>query len=117
MIGLIVIGALTAGRLDLESFGLVNVGYVFGFVLALAAVSYGVPRLMGLSSSDVTAINVEVTVRNTNLGLLIKASLFPAVVGTSDPVGDNTLFAILLYGALMLLLSAALIPWHRKRNA
>ncbi|WP_348675119.1 bile acid:sodium symporter [uncultured Abyssibacter sp.] len=117
VIGLIVIGALTAGRLDLESFGLVNVGYVFGFVLALAAVSYGVPRLMGLSSSDVTAINVEVTVRNTNLGLLIKASLFPAVVGTSDPVGDNTLFAILLYGALMLLLSAALIPWHRRRNA
>ena len=112
---LIVIGALGAGRLDLASFGLVNVGWVLVFIALLASLSYVVPRLLGNAPEDVVAINIEVTVRNTNLGLLIKASLLPAVVGVADPVGDHALFTVLLYGGLMLLVSAALVPWHRRQ--
>lgn len=112
---LIVIGALGAGRLDLESFGLANVGWVFGFVALLAMASFVLPLMLGLSRSETAAINIEITVRNTNLGLLIKASLLPAVVGVADPVGDHAFFTILLYGGLMLILSGAMVPWHRRR--
>lgn len=116
VIGLIVVGALGAGRLDLESFGGDNIIWVVAFIVILSAVSFVLPRLLGANRADVAAINIEVTVRNTNLGLLIKASLFPAAVGVSDPIGDNTLFAILLYGALMLLVSSLMIPAHRRGN-
>lgn len=111
---LIVIGALGAGRLDLEAFGLLNVAVVFGFLVVLTAASATIPRAMGLSPADITAINIEIAVRNTNLGLLIKASLFPAVVGVADPIGDNVLFTVLLYGGLMLLVGAVLIVLGRR---
>lgn len=117
VIGLIVVGALGAGRLDLESFGGDNIIWVVAFIVILSAVSFVLPRVLGANRADVAAINIEVTVRNTNLGLLIKASLFPAAVGVSDPIGDNTLFALLLYGALMLLVSSLMIPAHRRGNA
>ncbi len=115
-IGLIVIGALGAGRLDLESFGAANIGRVVAFIACLAIISLALPRLLGSAAADVAAINIEITVRNTNLGVLIKASLFPAAVGVADPLGDQVLFTVLLYGGLMLLLSALLIPWHRRRT-
>lgn len=115
IIGLIVVGALGSGRLDLESFGLTNIGWVLAFIVLLSVVSHLVPRLLGNSLSDVIAINMEVAVRNTNLGLLIKASLFPAVVGVTDPVGDQALFTILLYGGLMLMISGVMIALYRRQ--
>lgn len=111
---LIVVGALGAGRLDLESFGLANTAWVLGFILLLGGVSYLVPRLLGNTSGDVIAINIEITARNTNLGLLIKASLFPAAVGVADPVGDHVLFTLLLYGGLMLIFSGILVGIYRS---
>ena len=116
VIGLIVIGALGAGRLDLASFGLDNVMWMVVFIVTLMTASYLLPRLLRVSHTDIAAINIEVTVRNTNLGLLIKASLFPAAVGVADPVGDTALFAILLYGALMLVFSTVLTPMYRRAN-
>ncbi|MGB1580782.1 MAG: bile acid:sodium symporter family protein [Nevskiales bacterium] len=115
VIGLIVIGALGAGRLDLQAFGLVNIGWVLAFALCLLLISYLVPKLLGNNHDDIVAINIEITVRNTNLGLLIKASLFPAVVGVADPVGDNVLFTILLYGGIMLILGGTLIGVYRTQ--
>lgn len=114
---LIVIGALGAGRLDFEAFGLVNIGWVALFISLLATLSYWLPRLLGNSISDMIAIHIEITVRNTNLGLLIKASLFPAAVGVADPVGDHALFTILLYGGLMLGFGGTTIAIARKRAA
>lgn len=114
---LIVIGALGAGRLDFQAFGLVNIAWVVLFITLLALLSHWIPRLLNNSISDVVAINIEVTVRNTNLGLLIKASLFPAAVGVADPVGDNALFTILLYGGLMLGFGGATIAIVRRRMA
>lgn len=114
---LIVVGALGAGRLDLESFGLINTAWVLGFILLLGAVSYLVPKALGNTHDDVVAINIEITARNTNLGLLIKASLFPAAVGVADPVGDHVLFTLLLYGGLMLIFSGILVGIYRLRPA
>lgn len=114
VIALIVAGALGAGRLDVGRFGLANVGWVLAFIALLATVSSVVPQLLRSPRRDVIAINIEVTVRNTNLGLLIKASLLPAAVGVGDPVGDQALFTILVYAGCGLAFSGALIPWHRR---
>ncbi len=117
VIALIVVGALGAGRLDLETFGGGNVLVVAGFIAVLTAMGALLPRLAGRPWEDVAAINLEVTVRNTNLGLLIKASLFPAVVGVADPVGDNVLFTVLLYGGLQLAFGGVMIGRFRRRAA
>jgi len=113
---LIVIGATGAGRVDIEQFDGPDVFVLLAFVVGLAIFSWIVPRLMGLNWPDTTAINVEVTFRNTNLGLLIKASLFPAVVGVADPVGDMVLLTVLLYGGLVFPVAAVQVYLHSMRN-
>ena len=115
---LIVIGSLGAGRLDLAAFGLTNILIVLLFICVLTAFGWLIPRLMRLEQNDSTAIGMEVTVRSTNLGLLIKASIFPAIVGQPDPMGDTVLFTLLLYGGLMLIISGVLIKINRlhERN-
>jgi BASS family bile acid:Na+ symporter len=110
----IVIGAGAAGRLDLEAFGLQNTGLICGFILLQAAVGWMVTRGAGLSRADGKAISMELVVRNVNLGLLIKSSLFPAIAGTAQPMADTVLFAILLYGTLQLLIGGGLIYRWRK---
>ncbi len=113
---LIVIGATGAGRADPEIFGMNNLLILTGFVLALALTSWLVPLMLGRSNPDSTAINIEVTVRNGNLGLLIKASMFPAVVGVVDPVGDIILMTVLLYGGLAIPLGFLQVYLHGKIN-
>ena len=105
-----------SGRLDVEAFGLFNLSAVFVFVLALVFASMLACKLLGLSSVDATAIDMEVVVRNINLGVLIKASLFPAVVGQADPLGDFVLFSLLVYGGVQMLVAAAFIVWRRPKH-
>lgn len=80
----------------------------------VGALGWLAPRLLALSRADSTAIEMEVVVRNVNLGLLIKASLFPAAVGAASALGDMVLFTILLYGSLQLLIAAVLITRYRR---
>ena len=116
VIVLIVIGAAGAGRIDMEKFAGGDIAIMLVFLVGLAAFSWLVARLFGLNRADSTAINIEVTFRNTNLGLLIKASLFPAAVGVADPVGDMVLFTVLLYGGLALPFAAGLVFLHGRAN-
>lgn len=112
---LIVVGAAGAGRLDIEAFGMTNLGITVCFIAVITLVGWLVPRVLRVPTADRAAIEIELTVRNTNLGLLIKASLFPAIVGVSDPVGDQVLFTVLLYGGLMLLIGMFQIVAFRRR--
>ncbi len=113
---LIVIGAAGAGRLDLSNFSGAEILIVLAFVAGLAVFSWLVPELLRLNGPDSTAINIEVSFRNVNLALLIKASLFPAVLGVADPVGDQVLFTLLLYGGLVFPVAAVQVFLHGKRN-
>jgi len=106
---LIVIGSAGAGRLDLSAFGTSNILIILAFALALVALSVIVPKLVRLPPKDGTAIQIEITVRNTNLGLLLNASLFPA----GHALGGTVLLTLLLYGAVMLLLGGGLIAYNR----
>lgn len=116
VIGLIVVGSLGAGRLDFEAFGVFNFLLMIGLVLVFGVLSRPICRLLNLGRADLTAIEMEVIVRNVNLGLLIKASLFPAVVGKMDPLGDMVLFTLLVYGSLGLI-GGSLIVWLHRNDA
>lgn len=111
---MIVVGSSMSGRLDVEAFGVTNLLLVILLLFVMAFVSWLTSRSLGLSSKDATAIDMEVVVRNVNLGVMLKASLFPAVVGQVDPIGDLVLFTLLLYGGLQMLVAAVLITWRRK---
>lgn len=106
---LIVIGSAGAGRLDLAAFGASNILIILAFALALLVLSIIVPKLVRLPAKDGTALQIEITVRNTNLGLLLNASLFPV----GHALGGTVLMTLLLYGAVMLLLGGALIAYNR----
>jgi len=110
VIVLIVIGSAGAGRLDLASFGMSNVFVILVFAFALLCLSILIPRLLRVGAKDGTAIQIEVTVRNTNLGLLLTASLFPP----GAAIGGTVLMSVLLYGAIMLILGAGLIFFNRR---
>ncbi|MEP2987825.1 MAG: bile acid:sodium symporter [Parasphingorhabdus sp.] len=113
---MIVVGSATSGRLDWEAFGLVNIALVAGLIAVLALASWLVCKALRLRHADRTAIDIEVVVRNINLGFMLKASLFPAVVGQPDPIGDMVLFTLLLYGTLQLLIAVGLIMRGRRVN-
>jgi len=111
----IVIGSAMAGRLDLEAFGYNNVGIIFCFTLLLAIVAYTAPRIIGLNRANCGAIEFEVVVRNINLGVLINASIFPLADPSTAALGTLVLVSLLLYGGIMLLMSAVLIAFYRFR--
>lgn len=113
---LIVIGASGSGRLDIDAFGGLNVAYVLGFTALLVVLGASVPRLLGLVNKDSTAIEMEVVVRNTNLGILVNASLFPAVNGNAGGIGSIVLFSLLLYGGMQLLLAMPFVLRNRRHN-
>ncbi len=111
---LMVIGALGSGRVDLAAFGVVNVAYVVLFVTALAFFSYILPRALRLAQPDITAINIEVTLRNANLGVMIAVSLFPA--GQSEELGNMVLFTVMSFGGASLLAGIGLARMHQHMN-
>ncbi len=113
-IALIITGALSSGRLDLDAFGGENIALVAGLILTMALASWLVCKALRLSRPDSTAINMEVVVRNVNLGFMLKASLFPAIVGQPDAIGDMVLFTLLLYGVLQMLIALGLIVRGRR---
>lgn len=109
---MILVGSISAGRLDLQAFGVSNALLIVAFIIALTIIGRLLPRLFGLARADNTAIDMEVVVRNINLGVLIKASMFPASAG-AIALADNVLFAILLYGGLQMLIAGVSIAQRR----
>ena len=112
---MIVVGSLSAGRLNIEVFGAHNILLVSIFIVSLAVISWLAARILRLHRPDRTAIEMEVVVRNVNLGVLIKASMFPAIANGDNLIGDMVLFTVLLYGTLQMLI-AALIIFNRRKS-
>ena len=112
---IIVIGSVSAGRLELAVFGLQNVILTCAFIFVLWLATYLLTKLLRFSASNRTAIEMEVVVRNVNLGILIKTSMFPVASSTTqaNAIGDIVLFTVLLYGAVQMLIAAVLIFYRR----
>jgi BASS family bile acid:Na+ symporter len=113
-IGLMVVGGAGSGRLDATAYGALGPLAIALLCVSVQAIAWAATRMAGLAAPERVAIGIEVTIRNTNLALLVKASLFPAVTGVADPIGDGMFFCALLYGGLALPLAA--IPLFEGRR-
>lgn len=110
----IAIGAAGAGRLDIGANSGLPIAAIALFAV-LCQVAGTIPGwLLGLPRGDLAALGIENTIRNTNLALLLKASLFPVTAGVADPLADGVLFVALLYGGVAAPLSVPVILLHRK---
>jgi BASS family bile acid:Na+ symporter len=114
---LMVIGATGAGRVDPLQHGLTAVLGVIAVGIGGQVVALVVSRASGMPTRDAVAVAIEVTIRNSNLALMLKASLFPAVPGVPDPFGDGVLYVALAYGAFSLPIILPLVILHRRRVA
>jgi len=112
---IIILGSSSAGRLNLDAFGSTNLLWVMSFIAMLTTISWLSSKALKLSKQDSTAIEMEVIVRNVNLAVLIKASLFPAEIGTTNAISDTMLFTILLYGGLQMLIAFFVIVLRRRQ--
>jgi BASS family bile acid:Na+ symporter len=109
-----VVGAGGSGRLDPRAYGAVAPIAVGLLALVFQQAAYAVCWLGRLEARDRLTIAIEVTIRNTNLAILVKASLFPATAGL-DPIGDGMFFVALLYGGAALMLAALPVALGRRR--
>lgn len=117
IIFVMIVGASGAGRVDPLQQGLSAITALLALATAVQATALVTARAIGLPAVDAVAVTIEVTVRNTNLALMLKAALFPAVPGVADPLGDGVLYVALMYGGLALPAIAPLVALHRRRGA
>lgn len=117
LISVIVVGSALAGRLDTEAMGLGNLAVVAGFALLLAGVGIVITTAARRPRPDLTAITIETTVRNTNLGLLVRTSVFGTTAAVGDPVADLALFTLLAYAGISFAITAPLILAGRREAA
>ena len=54
--------------------------------------------------------------RNCNVAILIKATVFPAIASSADPIGDAVLFVALFYGGASLVIGGLPVLWRRFAN-
>jgi BASS family bile acid:Na+ symporter len=114
-IALMVVGGAGAGRLDGTAYGWIGPAAVVLLCASFQVLAWLTTRLARLRAPERVAISIEVTVRNANLAVMVKASLFPAVSGVVDPIGDGMFFVALLYGGVALPL--CMIPIVLGRRA
>jgi BASS family bile acid:Na+ symporter len=111
----IVLGSLGAGRINFVTASAMDLAWLCLFILSLTIASIFITKTFGLSKAENTAIEMEVVVRNINLGLLIKISLFPLIAGQTNPTADIVLLSLLLYGGWQLIMGFIFITWRRKQ--
>ena len=102
LLGLLILGAMMAGRVQISAYGwraplAIILLQVFSVWLCV-----GGARLLKLSLPDTFTVCIEVVVRNSHLGVLLKAALFPS--GQSDVIGDGVFFVVLFYGFVSLII-------------
>jgi BASS family bile acid:Na+ symporter len=101
----LVIGCIAAGRLDLATHGWRSPIALTLFAWVSLWLCYALGSLLRFSLPDQFTIGIEVVVRNGNLGLLLKAALFPAGGPAGDVIGDAVLYVVLLYSAVSLVVA------------
>jgi BASS family bile acid:Na+ symporter len=116
-IAMIAAGSVGAGRLNIADTPTTDLVTLLGFIIGLTLIGIGLTKAFGLAHKDNTAIEMEVVVRNINLGFLLKVSLFPLVAGEANPVADMVLLSLLLYGSWQLIMGVVLIFWRRSLSA
>ena len=113
VLAMIVIGALGSGRLKILSFGWPTPLALLMFAWISYRLVLLVSRALKLPPADAAAASLTVLLRNCNLAVLLKASLFPAT-GASDALAQGVLFSALFYGGASLVLALVAMPLLRR---
>jgi BASS family bile acid:Na+ symporter len=98
---LMVAGSFASGRVNPGQYGWPAPLAIIAFCVLAQQTSMLPFRALGWSKPDCLSVGIEVTMRNLNLALLLKALLFPARLGANE-VGDGVLFVILFYAGTAL---------------
>ncbi|QDU61360.1 Sodium Bile acid symporter family protein [Planctomycetes bacterium Pan216] len=122
LLAAMVVGSLGSGRIDPHAYGWRVPTAIILFCVVAQQLSMIPFRFLGWPSPDRIAVGMEVTVRNVNLALLVKASLFPAAAiltsgaegVSSTAIADGVLFVVLYYGAVSLVASVPVMVIHRR---
>jgi BASS family bile acid:Na+ symporter len=98
MLLIFAVAAINSGHVRAGEYGWRPPLAFFLFSCITLWICYGLGIFMRMPVNDRFTIGVECVVRNVQLGVLLKAILFPP--GTSDPIGDAILYTLLIYGGL-----------------
>jgi BASS family bile acid:Na+ symporter len=109
-----VVGSLGSGRIHPGEYGWRAPIAITVFCLLAQQASLLPFRLLRWPVPDRLAVGIEVTMRNINLALLLKALLFPAAAEGAREVADGVLFALLFYAGVALCAGLPLAWRHRR---
>ncbi len=105
-LGVLVVGSLGSGQIDVGSYGYRIPLLVFLYCLIIQVVILrGSLYVLKFSQRDATTLGIESSMKNVNLSLLIAASFFK-LDGPNAEFGGGVLFVLLLYGGVSLFVSA-----------
>jgi BASS family bile acid:Na+ symporter len=109
---LMITGSLGSGRIRPGDYGVGPPVAIIVFCLLSQQLSMLPFRLLRWPWQDTVAVGIEATMRNMNLALLIKASLFPL----QDEFGDRVLFVVLYYAGAAMIAGFPLALRYRLRS-
>jgi BASS family bile acid:Na+ symporter len=112
-LGLLVIGSLSAGRIDPSSRGLAAPLVIIGFAILTLQCGMIPFRVFGWDRNDRFAVATELTVRDINLALLLHTTLFPLEADRRGTLATGSLFVLLFYGATSLVVTLCAVGVFR----
>jgi BASS family bile acid:Na+ symporter len=108
---ILIFGSLRSGQLDIFQYGLKEPAVLILFGFALLGPTQLIAIALRFSEDDAFTLGIEVAMRNCNVGMLLKASLWPAAAAI-DPMGQGVLYVVLFYGGMSLFL--CMVPITRR---
>jgi BASS family bile acid:Na+ symporter len=106
-----VVASLGSGRIRPLQYGFAAPIAIIAFCLIGQQINMLPFRALGWSRADRMAVGIEITMRNMNLALLIKARIFPS----ADLLGDGVLYVILFYAGTAMVIGVPLALNSRRQ--
>ncbi len=110
VVALMIVGSIGSGRIRAEAYGWGPPLAIIAFCVLGQQLSMLPFYVLPWPRADRMAVGIEVTMRNMNLALLLKARLFPG----ADPVANGVLFVVLFYAAAAMAAGLPLALNHRR---
>ncbi len=108
LVGLITVGALSSGRIDVLGYGFGPPLVIIAFGTTLALVTPQLCRLLGRYDEDTVALSVEVVARNIGIALLMVRFFFPG-----EEAQAHILYTCLFYGGASIFFALPILIRHR----
>ncbi len=109
---LMLIGASFAGRIDQDVLGDSGLVLVVAFFCLLNLLGGLLPRGIGFGRESRIALEMEIMVRNINLGVMIAATL----IARGAPWAEMTIMTVFVYGGVQVATAALLTTWRHFRG-